>query len=71
MRRMQIELLSIVSACLFLLLGLWLGFLVGRKVGQLRLFSTAMRVKNPEMWELLHFYVVDQTPTEKVRRRQI
>jgi len=58
-------LLTAVSA---LLLGCWVGFIVGRRAGQLRFFTVAMKVRNPEMWELLHHYVVDEEETQRVRK---
>ena len=58
----------LATSLVSLLLGSWIGFLIGRRIGQLRFFTVAMKVRNPEMWELLHHYVVDEEETRRIRR---
>jgi hypothetical protein len=65
---MSIDLPYLLVGLGCLLGGLWLGLLIGRRLGLLQLFTTATKVKNPEMWELLHYYVVDDQEQRKARR---
>lgn len=47
---------ALVSAAAGLMAGMW----VGQRIGQLHFFRTSLKVRNPEIWELLHHAVVDQ-----------
>lgn len=67
---MQIDLIQILIAILGLLVGAALGYFVGKLRGRLAILTTALQVKNPELWELLHFYVVDEAQTDRISRRR-
>lgn len=47
------------------------GLVIGKLYGRMSVFTTGLEVKNPEMWELLHHYVVDKGETTKLTRQRV
>jgi hypothetical protein len=60
----------ILVAVLSLLTGVYAGFRLGRHVGHSQALRVGLTVKNPEMWELLHYLVVDQDARETKTKTQ-
>lgn len=67
---MQIELTQLLTAVFGLLVGITCGYVLGKLRGRLSILTTALQVKNPELWELLHYYVVDEAQTDRITRRR-
>jgi hypothetical protein len=61
---MSIDIAYIVTALLSLVLGFFVGKLWGRHRGHMDVMKIGLEVKNPEMWELLHFLVVEEKEKE-------
>lgn len=57
---MHIDISYLAVALVCLILGFLLGRRYGHQAGQHLLMKASLAVKNPEMWELLHFLVVDE-----------
>ena len=67
---MAIDITYIVLAVCMLAMGVYVGFRLGRHVGHSQALRVGLTVKNPEMWELLHYLVVDQDAREEAPRTQ-
>ena len=61
---LTVDLTYILVAVLGLLTGVYTGFKLGRHVGHSQALRVGLTVKNPEMWELLHYLVVDHDTRE-------
>ena len=64
----SVDLTYIIVFVVATLLGFILGKIWGRHRGHMEVLHIGLEVKNPEMWELLHFLVVDKN--EKARAKQ-
>lgn len=64
---MHIHVTYLVIAVVFFLSGFLLGRRYGIHIGRAALMRSGLGAKNPELWELLHFLVVDE---EKERERR-
>lgn len=63
---MTIDIAYIITSLLSVLLGFVLGTKWGRHRGHMDVMKIGLEVKNPEMWELLHFLVVEEKEKETV-----
>lgn len=70
-RMLSIDLAHILVSLLSLFTGAYFGFRLGRHIGHNHVLKCGLAVKNPELWELLHFLVIDQeekSVTKKPRK---
>jgi hypothetical protein len=66
----NVDVTYIIVGVVCALVGCAAGYKLGHKIGLLRVFRTALMVKNPEMWDLLHHYVVDEKEQETATHRR-
>jgi membrane protein DedA with SNARE-associated domain len=70
---MSIDITYIAVAAVAMLLGLYVGLKLGRHFGRNHVLRVGLAVKNPEMWELLHYLIIDdavkESETKSYRRR--
>ena len=59
-----VDITYIITALVGLGLGLYIGRRLGLSRGRMEVFRIGLEVKNPEMWELLHFLVVEDREQE-------
>ena len=62
---MSIDITYIIVAFTFLLVGFVLGKIWGRHRGHMDVLHIGLEVKNPEMWELLHYLVVEKREKQR------
>jgi len=67
---LHIDVTYLVIAIAFLALGFLVGRRIGFQQGNSHLMKIGLSVKNPEMWELLHYLVVDEAETQKIKKTE-
>lgn len=66
--KMNISIIHIVLIVVGMLVGSFIGWYVGVKLYEVKRLKRVLRAKNPELWDLEHFVVVDEE-THKIKKR--
>lgn len=64
----MIEITYLIIALISLIVGFSIGWIVGKKIHELNRMKRVLRAKNPELWDLEHYVVVDED-TKKYQKR--
>jgi len=65
---MQIDVIHIIIFLVGITIGSVLSWLICSKYYKLTWIKNAISVKNPELWDLAHFYIKDEEETNKYKK---